>query len=139
MDLYNIMLNDVLFGGPENAKAIAETTASTLAGADTLTMLGATLGSYLFGPVAKAFLPSNVMQLVQQMRVLSGWVTPGEGQADIWPGRRHPLPVSAFRWTLGLMVPAVSGGRAGRGVGRRQSASVLTSRANLVERLGAEG
>jgi hypothetical protein len=35
-------------------------------------------------------------------------VTPGEGEADVFPGRRHPLPTNAFIWASYLLSAAVN-------------------------------
>jgi hypothetical protein len=115
LDLGRIMAQDVLFGGPGSKKGVAGTVASTLRGAQTLGRLGATLGGYAGGD-GKALLPEDAARLTMMMRTLSGWRTPGEGEADIWPGRRHALPMGRTDWILTMMSPAVSQG-AGLGVG----------------------
>jgi hypothetical protein len=44
----------------------------------------------------------------QFMESLMQLVTPGEGGADIYPGRRHALPTSDLIWASWLAAPAVS-------------------------------
>jgi hypothetical protein len=107
VDLGSIIINDVLLGGPDNVKLIADVLMRTLGGSQTLSMIGATLWGYS-GASGKALLPGDVARLTHIMRVLSGWRTPGDGGADIWPGRRHPLPLARGDWTFSMMSPGVS-------------------------------
>lgn len=51
---------------------------------------------------------SELGQVTQLVRALRNVVTPGEGLADIWPGRRHKLPCSDGDWLGWSMTPAVS-------------------------------
>ncbi len=43
--------------------------------------------------------------LAQAMRTLSGVVTPGKGEADVWPGRRHKVPTGAVEWIALQLAP----------------------------------
>lgn len=62
---------------------------------------------------------SDPGQLRQLISAINQLVTPGEGNADIWPGRRHPLPVNALTWTTFMMSPPVGWGGRGGGWGGR--------------------
>lgn len=47
------------------------------------------------------------LQMGQLLQALMRLRTPGEGEADIFPGRRHPLPVTALFWSSFMMSPGV--------------------------------
>lgn len=50
------------------------------------------------------------LQLGQLLQALVKLRTPGEGEADIFPGRRHPLPVTCLYWASFMVSPGVSAG-----------------------------
>lgn len=51
-------------------------------------------------------LQEEARQLSVTMRELSELVTPGEGGADIWPGRFHQMPFKPEEWTMMQAAPA---------------------------------
>jgi hypothetical protein len=65
--------------------------------------------------------PKQLRELFAQLRRLK---TPDEGGADIFPGRRHPLPVSNIFWMTFMMSPGVSGGVWRWGAGGRVAGRV---------------
>ncbi|KAI8475986.1 MAG: hypothetical protein J3K34DRAFT_4301 [Monoraphidium minutum] len=89
---------DLLQGGPPAKASLAGGVASTLLGADAPGNIAATLRSFLGG--SKRDLGVQAAQTAQLLAALSAVVTPGEGDADIWPGRRHKLPVDRATWTM---------------------------------------
>ena len=53
---------------------------------------------------ATSFEPAQTQRMIDAVNQL---VTPGEGEADIFPGRRHKLPYSPLYWLTIMMNPGV--------------------------------
>jgi hypothetical protein len=66
---------------------------------------------YLSTHGGKPLAGAGLAILARGLRKLSELKTPGEGEADIWPGRRHKMPTGAVEWIALQIAPKV--GRAG--------------------------
>lgn len=122
--LGSYLLNDYITGGKGAAGFAARSVADTLLGSDVAGNLATTLKAYAAGGAPK--LKAEAGQLAQLLVVLSQQRT-GDMGLDIYPGRRHAMPVGRYIWSGWAGSPPVSagggagGGRlwgAGRGKGR---------------------
>jgi hypothetical protein len=104
--LFSILTNDILLGEADNKRRAVDVAANILLGSDLANTLSATIRS-LTGN-ARADVPGEAAQIKQMVGQLMRLFTPGEDGADIWPGRRHPLPVTELFWSTWMMSPPVS-------------------------------
>ncbi|KAI8470837.1 MAG: hypothetical protein J3K34DRAFT_521020 [Monoraphidium minutum] len=117
--LANTALEDVLFGEPGNVRRTLDVAKDIVTKSDLATTLSATLRSFTgrheAGPAnasaaaAAAAGGANGSPLRGQVQhmvdALMRLLTPGEGAADIWPGRRHKLPVTDLFWSSWMISP----------------------------------
>ncbi|GBF90752.1 hypothetical protein Rsub_03053 [Raphidocelis subcapitata] len=99
------ILLDVLLGGPYNQALAVGAALSTLGGADVL----GTLTKQVLGGGGGGGGGGETQQLADMASAMAAFMqfkTPGEGEADIFPGRRHALPVGEFEWVTRMAVPA---------------------------------
>lgn len=105
----SFLVNQLALGTHADKESVVDTAASTLLSPNTPAHLTNALMAYLGGE--KLSVASEPGQLKQLILALLQLVTPGEGEADIWPGRRHPLPMGVAEWTMTQLRPPVSGAR----------------------------
>lgn len=93
-------------GGGRAKKALARAVVETAANADFPSLMLTAAKAYAAAPPeAWAAAPGRLAGIMDS---LSRTRMPGAGEADIWPGRRHKLPVGDFEWAMYLPLPAVS-------------------------------
>jgi hypothetical protein len=105
------VLAELMLGPPSNKVSAASAVLSTFGNADVLGMVASSvLGGGDGGGGGGGGLGDFAGNLVSFMQ----FQTPGEGEADIFPGRRHALPSGRFEWVSRMAVPGVRrGARAG--------------------------
>ena len=114
------LIGQVLLGGTQGHAIVARAVLDVLKGSDAIgslkkSVMGPT-GNPLEGTSELAAAYSNIWPLK----------TPGEDGADIFPGRRHKLPVGTFEWASRLAIPApVRRGCGGAGTRPRDLVWVL--------------
>ena len=99
------ILEGVTSGSPDDAAASVGLIANAVAGLPAA--LASTVGAYASGDVLGAV--SELGQFRQLVATLNGDDNTPHWPADIWPGRRHPLPVGANKWAGGMLSPADAG------------------------------
>lgn len=107
MRIPETLLSDILTR-PDTAAQAVNMAASTLMGPNAPLQLAAFMESFLpiGGDVSQTL--GQTAQLSRIVDAISQEPMPGEGAADIWPGRRHGLPVSDATWFSWSAAPAVS-------------------------------
>jgi hypothetical protein len=105
------LIGQVLLGGTQNQAIVARTGFDVLTGSDAI----GNLMKAMLGPSGDAL--EGTSQLVTAFAGFWQLRTPGEDGADIFPGRRHKLPVGTFEWASRLPIPAPvrEGGKWGSG------------------------
>ncbi|GBF95267.1 hypothetical protein Rsub_08298 [Raphidocelis subcapitata] len=99
--LNTLLLN--LMATPEDRGFTLGIAANTVAGSDVGGILsGVAAARVAVAPETAVAGPGRLAQLTKALMSLT---TPGEGDADIWPGRRHPLPVSDYHWMEWMVTP----------------------------------
>jgi hypothetical protein len=98
-------LVDILTAGPAALPVLGPVLRTTIHGPNLPTHLANAAIAYLTGE--KLSVASEPGQLAKLVHALLQLVTPGEGEADIWPGRRHKLPFSELEWATGMIRPLV--------------------------------
>ena len=119
LQLGRLVFKDLTLGQRANKVRAANIFTSTLSNVPY--KLLSTWSAYVDRPEA---LLADGLHTKQFMESLMQLVTPGEGGADIDPGRRHALPTSDMIWASWLAAPAVGG----RGPGRRRAGSEAGTR-----------
>ncbi|GBF93869.1 hypothetical protein Rsub_06868 [Raphidocelis subcapitata] len=99
MRLGELLVNGLGLGAPAGNKVYA---AGALAGAlpNLPYKVASTAAAFASDPGAVATDPAWTKPVVE---VLQQMVTPGEGEADVFPGRRHPLPTTELIWASRLI------------------------------------
>ena len=91
--LSTFFMDELIRGNREFQKFVANMASAMLRTANISAHINGALRAYEAAGGAPAF-EAELMQLQVAMRALSAVVSPGEGEADIWPGRFHKLPFS---------------------------------------------
>ncbi|GBF90753.1 hypothetical protein Rsub_03054 [Raphidocelis subcapitata] len=97
------VIGTILRGGPQSQGIAARAALDILTSADVAgTLLQTALGRQGGAPFQGAAELAAAYTGFWELR------TPGEGEADIFPGRRHALPVGEFEWVTRMPIPARS-------------------------------
>jgi hypothetical protein len=120
------VIGTILRGGPQSQGIAARAALDILTSADVAgTLLQTALGRQGGAPFQGAAELAAAYTGFWELR------TPGEGEADIFPGRRHALPVGEFEWVTRMPIPARvrrgTGGGGFWGGGRRWLCAVHAS------------
>jgi hypothetical protein len=113
------LLTHLVTGDRADRVRAAKVAANTLLKTNLTEAIAEIRKAYAEDPESAREEPRQLRELFSQLRRLK---TPDEGGADIFPGRRHPLPVSNVFWMTFMMSPGVSGRR--RASGKRGEGGV---------------
>jgi hypothetical protein len=100
------LTSDFIRDAPGSAAFLATAVGKTVLNGNLASGATRAVGAYAAGSPQKVV--NEAGMLVQLLAAINKQVMPGEGDADIWPGRRHKLPVSPYVWTGWAGAPPVS-------------------------------
>lgn len=99
------LTSDFIRDAPGSAAFLATAVGKTVLNGNLASGATRAVGAYAAGSPQKVV--NEAGMLVQLLAAINKQVMPGEGDADIWPGRRHKLPFSELEWATGMIRPLV--------------------------------